>query len=511
VGLYFNFYKKVILTVIILALVYSCKKTSGNYQPEANDTTIHFFIDANKNPGLTSTKIPLELKGDSATANVPGISSARSFVLDFSPDTGNVKVNGISQKSGVTVNDFTKPVTYTFTDSKGRTKAIKVSVTNFTGIPIFFLNTSAPVTSEDDYVTGSLSINTNGQFDAFPKSAALNIKGRGNSTWLMPKKPYRIKFNSKQSVLGLPAAKNWVLLANYSDKTLMRDAVAFDIGHQFGADFTPHYRFVELVMNGVYQGSYMLTEQVEINEGRVDINELSTIDNDADNISGGYLLELDIRLDADYFFSGNSGLPYTIKDPDDITPQQLDYIRNYILQSEKAVYADNFADPLNGYAKYINVDSFINWYLVEELMKDNDAMDFSSIHYYKDLNGKLGMGPVWDLDLAAGNYVGTASNNPEGWWIRQGYLFSRLFQDPAFKARVKQRWQALQPKLPLIFANIDANAAYLNLSQQQNFKTWDIMNSNIWPVSQIAGSYQGEIDYLKTWLKKRVDWMNANM
>jgi hypothetical protein len=512
--------KNLLRCLLLLVVLGSCKKNdissnsdSNNPQILRTDTTVKFFLTADGNKGIVdSAGLQLNLVGDSISVNVPGISSGRSFVLSFEPTDANLKVNGIVQKSGVTVNDFTKPVTYTYTNAKGVTKNIKVSITNFTGLPILFLTTSGPVVSKDDYVTGSLSVNTNGQFDTFPSNVGLSIKGRGNTTWDMPKKPYRIKFNNKQSLLGLSAAKNWVLLANYSDKTLLRNAAAFDMGHYFGADFTPHYRFVEVVMNGVYLGSYTLTEQVEIGAGRVDITELSTIDNDENNIGGGYLLQVDQRLDADYYFWSNAGLPFTIKDPDEITSQQLDYIHNYIQQTEDAIYADNFADPANGYAKYINVDSFIDWYLVKELMKDNDAADFSSIYYYKDINGKLGMGPVWDFDIDAGNYSGTLSNDPTGWWLR-GYAhwFARLFQDPAFAARVKQRWQVLQPTLPLILSNIDKNAAYLNLSQQQNFATWDILNTYVWPNSQIAGSYQGEVDYLKTWLKTRIDWMNANM
>ncbi|WP_214072524.1 CotH kinase family protein [Mucilaginibacter sp. dw_454] len=510
--------KNLLPGLLLIVALTGCKKNSVETNPitktevTAVDTTVKLFLESKSNNGnIDSAGIQLSLVGDSVNVNVPGISTNRSFVLSFEPVNANLKVNGVSQKSGVTVNDFTQPVIYTYTNPNGEAKNIKVSITNFTGIPILFLNTSAPVVSEDDYVTGSLNINVNGQFATFPSNVGLNIKGRGNTTWAMPKKPYRIKFNNKQSMLGLPAAKNWVLLANYSDKSLLRNAVAFDMGHQFGADFTPHYRFVEVVMNGVYQGGYTLTEQVEVDPNRVNINELSTIDNDDSNISGGYLLELDQRLDADYYFYSNAGLPFTISDPDAITAQQLAYIDNYVQQTEDAIFADNFADPVNGYTKYINVDSFIDWYLVKELMKDNDADDFSSIYYYKDLNGKLGMGPVWDFDIAAGNYVGTESNDPTGWWVRNAHWFSRLFQDPAFNARVKQRWQALQPTLPLILNNIDKNAAYLNLSQQQNFATWPILNVYVWPNSQIAGSYQGEIDYLKSWLKTRIDWMNANM
>lgn len=505
--------KKIFLYALLLAIFVSCKKsgvnTGGNTYPVMRgDTTVRLFLSAENNKDIPdSVSSELNIIGDSVNFNIPGISSNRSFVLNFLPADANLKVNGVKQKSGVTINDFTKPVIYTYTNPNGKVKNIKVSITNFTGLPILFLTTSAPVVSEDDYVTGNLSINTNGQFDPFPANVGLNIKGRGNSTWGLPKKPYRIKFDNKQVVLGLPAAKNWVLLANYYDKSLLRNAIADDIGHLVGADFTPHYRFVEVVMNGIYQGSYTLTEEVEIESGRVDINKLSTIDNDNSDIGGGYLVELNQRLDADYYFHTNSGLPFTIKDPNNITEQQLAYIHNYMQQTEDAIFADNFADPVNGYAKYINVDSFIDWYLVKELMKDNDAIDYNSTFYYKDLNGKLGMGPVWDFDVSAGD----PDLDPTGWWVRNGKWFSRLFQDPAFVARVRQRWQSIQASLPLILTNISKDATYLNLSQAQNFKVWNILNNHDWPSPEVFGSYQGEVYYLKSWLSARIDWMNANI
>ena len=505
------------LILLAAAIITGCKKQpqelGGAIAPKTVDTTVKFYLAASSNPGMIdTTRINLTMAGDSVVGVVPGISKERSFVLSFEPANANVKVGNVVQKSGVTVNDFSKPITYTFTNSKGQIKELKVSITNFTGLPILYLETTAEVVSEDTYVTGTFSANVNGQFDVVPSIIPMNIRGRGNGTWLAPKKPYRIKFNSKQSLLGLTAAKSWVLLANYYDKTLIRNAVALDMGHQFGADFTPHYRFVDVVMNGEYIGNYMLTEQVEINQGRVAINELSTTDTDDAAITGGYLLEVDESLDADNYFYTTNKLPFTIKDPNAITDKQLAYIHNYIQQTEDAIFAPNYADPVNGYAKYINVDSFINWYLVKELMKDPDALDVNSIFYYKDLNGKLGMGPVWDFDIAGGNVPGSGANDPTGWWVRNENWFNKLFQDPAFKARVKARWEELQPNLALVMENIDQNAAYINLSQQQNFAVWNIMNSNLQDVNgEIAGSYKGEVDYLKTWLKTRIQWMNANM
>ncbi len=508
--------KKILPILLFAFLFFGCKKelqeNNTNFTPVEVDNGIKFYLELKNNAGkFESASIDFTMLGDSAVAIIPQLSNEKSFVLSFEPAKANVKIADVVQKSGVTANNFTNPVTYTYTNSKGESKLFKVIVKNYTGLPIFNLKTSGPIESKDVYVSGSLSVNTNGQFSALPADMALNVKGRGNTTWDMPKKPYRLKFNSKQALLGLTAAKNWVLLANYSDKSLLRNTVAFDLGNQVSADFTPHYRFVELVLNGVYQGSYVLTEHVEVNPGRVDIREMSAGDEGGSQITGGYLLEIDQRLDAEHFFYTNHNLPFILKSPDEITAKQWFYIQSFIGQTEAAIFSDDFADPEVGYAKYINTDSFINWYLVKELMKDNDGLDYSSIFYYKDVNGKLGMGPLWDFDISAGNYEGTQSNDPTGWWIRHSNWFSRLFQDAAFNDKVRARWQELKQRLPVVLAHIDENSSYLSLSAQRNFATWDILNTKVWPNSQIAGSYTGEVEYLKTWLQQRVAWMDANM
>jgi hypothetical protein len=508
--------KKILLYLFLAMVIAGCKKEIIDDNPTFTavqvDKGVKFYLEVKNNVGkFDSTRIELTTAGDSVVGVVPVLSNQKSFALSFEPATANVKVGGVVQKSGITINDFSKPITYTYTNAKGESQSFKVIITNFTGLPIFSITTSGPIESKDVYVTGSLDINANGQFEQSVTTIGLNIKGRGNSTWGMPKKPYRLKFNSKQTLLGLQAAKNWVLLANYSDKTLLRNAVAFDIGHQLVADFTPHYRFVELVLNGTYQGSYLLTEQVEVNPGRVAIHEMSTDDESESQITGGYLLEVDQRLDANKYFYINTGIPFTIKSPEDITDKQLAYIHDYVQETERVIFSSNFSDPDSGYAKYINVDSFINWFLVNELLKNNDAAGYSSIFYYKDLNGKLGMGPVWDFDLAGGNYAGSVSNDPTGWWIKNSIWFNRLFQDPTFNARVRLAWERLKPSIPVVWAHIDENADYLNLSQQHNFATWNILNIAIWPNSQVAGSYQGEVGYLKEWLQIRINWIDANL
>jgi spore coat protein CotH len=511
--------KKTITCLCLLLLVFGCKKDS--IKPPVTPPVviakpdIDFKIEVKNNTGKVTADVALTVDGTNLKGYTPTTVTNHSFVLTFKlkDNASVVKVKDVVQVSGVTANDFSKSVTYNITDSKGASNDYIVSIYNFTGLPIFNITTSGPVVSKEDYVTGSININTNGLYVQETNDIALQIKGRGNSTWgLHPKKPYRLKFNSKAKVLGLASAKNWVLLANHSDKTLMRNYIADGIAQSLNGDFTPHGIFVEVVMNGEYLGTYMLTEQVEVNANRVNITEMKAGDNSEPNISGGYLLELDQRQEDPNRFITGANIPFTIKEPEDITPAQMAYIQTYIQNTENAIFAANFADPVNGYAKYINSDSFINWFLVNELFKNQDAANFSSMFYFKDRGGKLGMGPAWDFDLGAGNVDYSDATNPTGWWVKDGPWFSRLFQDPAFAAKVKTRWQFLKANgIPAMYKSIDDTQAYLTLPAKENFSKWNVLGTYVWPNPVVLGSYPKEVEQLKKWLTQRVAWLDRNL
>jgi hypothetical protein len=204
-------------------------------------------------------------------------------------------------------------------------------------------------------------------------SGPLQIRGRGNSTWGMPKKPYRVKLTDKQSLLGMPSSKDWVLLANYSDKSLLRNALAMELGTRMGMPWTPRSGFVELYLNERYDGVYLLSENIKVSKDRVNIDQLAAGDVSADKITGGYLLEVDFRQDGHTMFSSIDQLPIVFQDPEDPVQAQEDYINGYINQFETALHSSGFADPTTGYAAYIDVDSFVRWFLVNELFRNVDA------------------------------------------------------------------------------------------------------------------------------------------
>ncbi|MFT3818202.1 MAG: CotH kinase family protein [Rubrivivax sp.] len=361
---------------------------------------------------------------------------------------------------------------------------------------------AAPIVSKDAYVGARLQAEA-GANGGDALDLRLAIRGRGNSTWTMPKKPYRLKLDAPAALLdGAAADRDWALLANYSDKSLLRNAVALCLGRKLGMDFTPADRFVELELNGEYQGVYQLVEHVKAAAGRVDIGQEAATAQDP----GGFLLEIDSALDEDFWFlSSPMDLPYTVKSDTDAATVPL--IEQVIAGFEARLLGAGFADPDAGYAAALDVESLVDFYLVNELMRNNDAFYASTFVHRKD-RGKLVFGPLWDFDIAAGNIDYNGNDAAEGWWVRgRGYL-PRLFDDPHFVRQVAARWQFLSRQMPDLQRFIRQGAEALDAAQQRNFAAWDILNLWIWPNAVVTGSYAGEVDYLQDWLARRSAWLD---
>lgn len=375
-------------------------------------------------------------------------------------------------------------------------------------LPVLRLSTDSglPVTSKDEYVTGQWNLDVSGA----PVNGTLRIRGRGNSTWdLHPKKSYRLKLDDKASLLDMPSSKDWVLIANHADKTLLRNVLAMELGASLGMPWTPRARSVEVFLNGQYSGVYLLSENIKIAKDRVNIDELEEDDVGADKIGGGYLLEVDFREDGYTMHSAIDDLPIVFQDPDEPAPAQEAYIKDYIAQFETVLHSSGFADPATGYAAYIDVDSFVRWYLVNEVFRNVDSQLWSSCWMYKPRDGKLHMGPLWDFDLSAGNADYADAYEASGWWVHDGPWFERLFQDPAFVARVREVWNEIKAdQLPAMLQSIHTHAAAMQQSQLNNFQRWPVLETYVWPNYAIPGSYAGEIDYLDEFLTARIAWLD---
>ncbi len=391
-------------------------------------------------------------------------------------------------------------------------------------IPTLKITTTAnaPVASKDEYVNGTLLLNdADGTYGEKNWLGNIKIKGRGNSTWGMPKKPYKLKLEEKTSLLGMPANKDWALMANYSDKSLLRNKTAMKVSEICGMSWTPKMVSVEVYLNGEYLGVYDLCEHKEVAKNKVNIDIVKETDNEGDALTGGYYFEIEQNTDEPVCWWTWKGVPMMFLEPQYPSDKQLEYVKDYFYKFEQALFSDDFASVANGYAKYIDVDSFVNYFIIQELSKNVDGNTRKSTFITKERGGKLEMYHVWDFDLAFGNadyFDSNVGNGPQNWWIKsygcQGYhsgWYWRLFQDANFVKKVKARWQEVKPKLELVPDFIDLWAAELQDSPVRNFDKWQILKIYVWPNVKIPGTYQGEIDYLKEFYTERLNWIDNNI
>jgi hypothetical protein len=462
-------------------------------------------LDATAQSGVSPTKSScvvtagtLTVSATSANITIPNVCAGRTV----NEVQLRITVSSTSGQTTSATRSFVAPaVPATFLPQRLQLPVLRITTDN-----------GAPIVSRDVYINAQMSLVSN-----VPGVAAVNggleIRGRGNSTWdIHPKKPYRLRLTNSQSLLGMPSSRHWVLLANHSDKTLLRNAMALDLGTRMGLPWSPRSAFVELYLNDRYDGVYQVVENIRVAANRVNIDELDDTDVAADVITGGYLLEVDFREDGHTIHSAIDDLPIVFQSPEEPVQAQEDYLRGYIDQFETVLHSSTFADPVTGYAAYIDVDSFVRWYLVNEVFRNVDANMWSSCWMYKPRGGKLFMGPLWDFDLAAGNADYANAFRTDGWHIRTAPWFSRLFEDPAFVARVRLAWNDIKTdELPAMFQAITASSATLQQAQLNNFQRWPILETYVWPNYAIPGSYSGEVDYLRTWLTARIAWMEGQI
>jgi hypothetical protein len=391
--------------------------------------------------------------------------------------------------------------------------------TQLTHLPTLYINTenAQPVVSKVDYLNATLTIKSSVAEEEVT-DLVTEIRGRGNSTWGMSKKPYRLKLDKKANLFGLPAkAKNWALLANYADKTLMRNAVAFKISEITGLEFTPSVKFVDLYLNGEFLGNYMLTDQIEVNEKRVNVEEQDSADIKEPEVTGGYLLEVDgFAADEPKWFTSSQGLKITIKYPkdDEIVVEQETYIRNYITAFENKLFAANFKDPEAGYRSMVDTVSLVNWYIACELTGNSDSF-WSTYLYKRRSNDKLYFGPLWDFDIAFNNdnRLGNAVNklmrehafNPRTW-------IQRFWEDEWFQKAVERRWKTLIDGdiYNQLTAYIDETAALLEDSQVKNFQRWNVLSTRVYRETYLFTTYVAGVNYLKTYLRDRIAFLNTS-
>ena len=354
-----------------------------------------------------------------------------------------------------------------------------------TGLPVVQIWTTnkAPVLDKVTYVDACLRI-TDGSAQRYGVGlyyGKLQIRGRGNSTWNMPKRGYRLKLPAGAAILDMPAHKDWVLIANYADKTLLRGAVGFELSRRVGMAWTPRLRFADFYLNDQFLGNYQIGEKIEVDPARVNVTPMTSADIASPNVEGGYLLQveyLDRLLATDTFFTTRTGrYNFLMESPkeDKVMAQQKAYISSYVQNLEDAIFRGDF-NATTGVPRYLNVDSMVSYYLISELLKNKDAAMGSSVYLHKQRGSVLMMGPMWDFDLSAGNLnFYQSAMYPEGWYLRSTTAwFDSLMRTPAFRDRVKARWPTFRDSIRDLPNFIDRQAAIIDKSQKENFAVWPI-------------------------------------
>lgn len=430
------------------------------------------------NPSLPrDIELQLDARTSTFTATIGEYQHSMNLIATFTADGADrVEVGGVEQISGESVNDFRGDVVYTV-HTGSRKSEYTVRITNFTGLPVMWIETPGkqPITSKEDWMAGStVSIDGAGRFDDM-ESTSMSIRGRGNSTWGWPKKPYNIKLDSKAEVLGMPKHKRWCLLANYMDRTLMRNKIAYYLAGQTSLAWTPRCEYVELFLNGEYQGQYLVCEHIKVDKNRVDITEMEPTDIDGEAVTGGYLMELDFHFDNVWQWHTAHNVPFSVKSPDDdeLVPEQFAWIKNHIAEVENVLYGDSFKDPETGYRRYLDEVSFIDYWLVYELTVNHELGNPGSVYLHKDRGGKIVAGPVWDFDWGTFSY----NASPAAQWglfIQWAWWYDRLFQDEGFRKTAAERWRVLKPKFMTALNYIDEQEDYIAVSAQRNFSVWSM-------------------------------------
>jgi hypothetical protein len=417
-------------------------------------------------------------------------------------------------------------------------------------LPIIVIDTHGEAIPDDPKITADMGIIDNGPglrndvggpFNVY--NGKIGIEVRGFSSQQFPKQQYAVETRDAAgndlavSLLGMPADADWVLSAGYSDKSLLRNALAYSLAVGAGR-YASRSRFCELVLNGEYMGVYVLFEKVKRDKNRVNVTKTKTTDVDGDNVTGGYIIKIDRpnSVGEEGWYSPFPPQPGSIWDimylfvfpkPEDLVPAQRSYIEQFVTSFESSVNDSGFSDSTSGYGKYLDLGSAVDYFLINEMSKNVDAYRLS-FYLYKDRDskgGKLVLGPVWDFDIAFGNVDYGYGSDTVGWDLismppllerdaepQIPFWWPRLAEDSTFWYTAGDRWaglRATQFTSENVCAFIDSIAAYIDEAQQRNFQRWPILDTYVWPNAFVGGTYANEIAYLKDWLVNRMLWMDS--
>ena len=413
-------------------------------------------------------------------------------------------------------------------------------------LPIIVVNTNGQEIPNEDKITAHMGIIDNGpgeinylsdpynHYDGF-----IGIEIRGSSTTWFPKKQFAVETrdslgeNNNISLFGMPEENDWIFNAPYTDKSLMRNVIIYKMARDAGKYATRSHYF-ELVIDGDYRGLYVMFEKIKRDNNRVNISKLEPEEVSDDDITGGYIIKVD-KWDGENIGGWYSEPPsdsyggfyyqYHYPKPDEIVYDQQQYIMSYMESFEQTILSDDFANPETGYPSIINWDSFVDFFIMQEITKNVDGYRLSSfLHKDKDSDdGRLVAGPIWDFNLGFGNADYYNGWETQGWQVEADlpnddfsipYWWCTIWSDQSFRWSVQQRWNSLRNNFlsnASVNSLIDSLQSHIGEAADRNFERWPTLGQYVWPNYYIGQTYQDEIDYLRNWIITRMDWMDSEL
>lgn len=428
----------------------------------------------------------------------------------------------------------------------------QVSGITTSNLPLVIINTNGNTIQQDTKVTANMKIIFNGQGKINHLSDPANVYNgnigieiRGNYSASLPQKPYSFETrdaagkNLNVSLLGMPEENDWILLANYNDKTFMRNTLAYELFRKMG-HYAPRTFMVEVVVNNTYQGIYILTEKIKQDKGRVDIAKLTNLDVTGDAITGGYIFKIDYYNQSDSWQSSYQPIDHPEKkvsyvyvdpDPETLVFAQKSYLKNAINAFEAVLQKPDFSDKVTGYPAWIDVSSFLDYFIVSEVSRNVDAYK-KSVFFFKEKDtkgGKINAGPVWDFDWAWKNIWDCSTysaTDGSGWTYRindcpniypnsNGWMV-RFLQDPDFANALNKRYFDLRNSYlsnTYLQSYIDSVQNLVAEAQVRHYTKWNILGSNVGApeVDSQPSTYAGQLTKFSNWIKTRLSWLDSHM
>lgn len=330
----------------------------------------------------------------------------------------------------------------------------------------------------------------------------LTVRGRGNSSFKMPKYGMKLEFTDKVSFFGLPASRDWALVGNFGDKTHLRNYMMTRLSEWLGAKYTPKCGYVELYLNREYKGLYLLSETVKVAKHRVNIPE-----NDS-----SFLFEKETTKKLDPpFVTSSMGFSFHVKSPRNLTEESAEMLRQHLNRFESFMVRHRYGDG-DSMWDWLDREDFLLYYWMQEYTMNEDGGFVRSIFMNWQKGGKIHFGPLWDFDLAFGNASYEQNKTPEKWHVRWVRWNGEIFRDSSVRVDAKEYWYANRDKFLAIIDSIPLYQKMISRAVKNEYKRWPVLkNTENWALKDPYDSYEEGVEYMVDWMKRRFDWLEKDM